>query len=299
MEPRAWMRGEKGLQALEWIALALVALALLAALALGLKRTEAGPGEALSAAVSALFQCLVERRDCPLTAVSVEKASPCRMQPTTCLTRGGDCLLRGACEGADPKDLVGLLPWLAVVGIPMGGVVFALLPPWVRRRRWAWPRLPLRPPAGPGAGAPSLPRLPDRSRRSGPRRLLPLARPPGPPPLWIPPPRRDPPPRPGPSPSRLERLRELPSQLPLPQPQRRNIAIHPCTRCIPSLPVRSVERYSSASHPGSFRKPIPGQRSRLADWADSRASWSSFSPCLNLMLGLVIFKISHPMLKYK
>jgi len=173
MEPRAWMRGEKGLQALEWIALALVALALLAALALGLKRTEAGPGEALSAAVSALFQCLVERRDCPLTAVSVEKASPCRMQPTTCLTRGGDCLLRGACEGADPKDLVGLLPWLAVVGIPMGGVVFALLPPWVRRRRWAWPRLPLPPSRGP-RGRRALPPPPSRP--------LPPERPPTPPP---------------------------------------------------------------------------------------------------------------------
>jgi hypothetical protein len=46
MEPRAWMRGEKGLQALEWIALALVALALLAALAFGLKanRGRAGGG---------------------------------------------------------------------------------------------------------------------------------------------------------------------------------------------------------------------------------------------------------------
>jgi hypothetical protein len=37
--------GVEGLQALEW-----VALALLAALAFGLRRTEAGPGEALSAA---------------------------------------------------------------------------------------------------------------------------------------------------------------------------------------------------------------------------------------------------------
>jgi hypothetical protein len=59
MEPRAWMRGEKGLQALEWITRALGALALLAALAFGLRRTEAGPGEALSAAVSAWFRCLI------------------------------------------------------------------------------------------------------------------------------------------------------------------------------------------------------------------------------------------------
>jgi len=127
--------GVEGLQAPEW-----VALALLAALAFGLKRTEAGPGEALSAAVSAWFHCLIEQRDCPLTAVGLEKAGLCLMQPTGCLARWGDCLLRGACEGADPMDQVGLLPWLAVVGIPVGGVVFALLPPWVRRRRWAWPR---------------------------------------------------------------------------------------------------------------------------------------------------------------
>ncbi|QWK11834.1 MAG: hypothetical protein KNN16_05965 [Thermoflexus hugenholtzii] len=54
-----WVRGSKGLQALEWVAIGLVALALLAALAFGLKRTEAGPGEALSAAVSAWFRCLI------------------------------------------------------------------------------------------------------------------------------------------------------------------------------------------------------------------------------------------------
>jgi hypothetical protein len=127
------MRGEKGLQALEWIARALVALALLAALAFGLRRTEAGLGEALSAAVSAWFRCLIGQGDCPLMAVRIEKAGPCWTQPVECLARWGDCLLQGACEGADPKDLLGLLPWLAVAGIPAGGVVFALLPPWVRR----------------------------------------------------------------------------------------------------------------------------------------------------------------------
>jgi hypothetical protein len=62
-------------------------------------------------------------------AVRIEKAGPCWTQPTGCLARWGDCLLRGACEGADPMDQVVLLPWLAVVGIPAGGVVFALLPP--------------------------------------------------------------------------------------------------------------------------------------------------------------------------
>ncbi|QWK11833.1 MAG: hypothetical protein KNN16_05960 [Thermoflexus hugenholtzii] len=82
-------------------------------------------------------------------AVRIEKAGPCWTQPVECLARWGDCLLRGACEGADPKDLLGLLPWLAVVGIPVGGVVFALLPPWARRRRWAWPRLTLPPPRVP------------------------------------------------------------------------------------------------------------------------------------------------------
>jgi hypothetical protein len=64
-----------------------------------------------------------------LMAVRIEKAGPCWTQPTGCLARWGDCLLRGACEGADPMDQVVLLPWLAVVGIPAGGVVFALLPP--------------------------------------------------------------------------------------------------------------------------------------------------------------------------
>ena len=145
-----WVRGSKGLQTLEW-----VAPALLAALAFGLKRTEAGPGEALSAAVSAWFRCLIGQGDCPLTAVGLEKAGPCWTQPVGCLARWGDCLLRGACEGADPKDLLGLLPWLAVVGIPAGGVVFALLPPWARRRRWAWPRLTLPPPRVP-LGRPSV-----------------------------------------------------------------------------------------------------------------------------------------------
>jgi hypothetical protein len=45
-----WVRGSKGLQTLEWVAIGLVVVALLAALAFGLRRTEAGPGEALSAA---------------------------------------------------------------------------------------------------------------------------------------------------------------------------------------------------------------------------------------------------------
>jgi hypothetical protein len=144
------------LQTLEWVAIGLVVVALLAALAFGLKRAEAGPGEALSAAVSAWFRCLIGQGDCPLMAVRIEKAGPCWTQPVECLVRWGDCLLRGACEGADPKDLAGLLLWLAVAGIPAGGVVFALLPSWVRRRRWAWPRLPLPPPRVP-PGRPSGP----------------------------------------------------------------------------------------------------------------------------------------------
>ncbi len=148
MEPRAWMRGEKGLQAPEWITRALGALALPAALAFGLKGTEAGPGEALSTAVRAWFRCLIGQGDCPLTAVG--------------LARWGDCLLQGACEGTDPKDLLGLLPWLAVAGIPAGGVVFALLPPWVRRRRWAWPRLPLPPPRVPPGSSETSPSGPGR-----------------------------------------------------------------------------------------------------------------------------------------
>jgi hypothetical protein len=138
------MRGEKGLQALEWIARALVALALLAALAFGLRRTEAGLGEALSAAVSAWFRCLIGQGDCPLMAVRIEKAGPCWTQPVGCLARWGDCLLQGACEGADPKDLLGLLPWLAVVGIPVGGVVFALLPSMDAGASPALPPPPLR-----------------------------------------------------------------------------------------------------------------------------------------------------------
>jgi hypothetical protein len=164
-----WIRGSKGLQTLEWVAIGLVVVALLAALAFGLRRTEAGLGEALSAAVSAWFRCLIGQGDCPLMAVRIEKAGPCWTQPVGCLARWGDCLLQGACEGADPKDLLGLLPWLAVVGIPTGGVVFALLPPWVRRRRWAWPRLTLPPPRVPRGRIPSgsFP-TPSSSRRISP-----------------------------------------------------------------------------------------------------------------------------------
>jgi len=221
MEPRAWMRGEKGLQALEWIALALVALALLAALAFGLKRTEAGPGEALSAAVRAWFRCLIGQGDCPLTAVGLEKAGPCWTQPVECLARWGDCLLRGACEGVDPADLLGLLPWLAVVGIPVGGVVFALLPPGVRRRRWAWPRLTLPPPRVP-RGRRALPPPPSRP-------LPPPERPPTPPPPRpVPRPTATldpsspsgptPAPRPRPTPPRTPTPAERASEAPAPAP---------------------------------------------------------------------------------
>jgi hypothetical protein len=221
MEPRAWMRGEKGLQALEWITRALGALALLAALAFGLRRTEAGPGEALSAAVSAWFRCLIGQGDCPLMAVRIEKAGPCWTQPVECLARWGDCLLQGACEGADPKDLLGLLPWLAVVGIPAGGVVFALLPPWARRRRWAWPRLPL-PPSRAPRGRRALPPPPSRP-------LPPPERPPTPPPPRpVPRPTATPDPsspsgptpapRPKPTPPRTPTPAERASEAPAPAP---------------------------------------------------------------------------------
>jgi hypothetical protein len=98
-----------------------------------------GGGVAFSVTVSALFRGLPGIGDRPRT-----KASPRRMQPATCLTRRGDCLLRGACEGADPTDRVGLLPWLAVVGIPAGGVVFALLPSMDAGASPALPPPPLR-----------------------------------------------------------------------------------------------------------------------------------------------------------
>jgi hypothetical protein len=77
-------------------------------------------------------------------AVRIEKAGPCWTQPVGCLAWWGDCLLRGACEGADPKDLLGLLPWLAVAGIPVGGVVFALLPSMDAGASPALPPPPLR-----------------------------------------------------------------------------------------------------------------------------------------------------------
>ena len=156
MRLRAWVRGERGLQTLEWIALALAALALLTALAIGLRQTEAGPGEAVSAAVSALFRCLTNGADCPVAAVGVGKAGSCLAQPTACLRRWEDCLLHGACAGADPENLLGLLPWLALVGIGLGGGLFALLPPSVPRRRWTWPRITFPPPRVP-RGRPILP----------------------------------------------------------------------------------------------------------------------------------------------
>ncbi len=93
------------------------------------------------AAVSALFRCLTGGADCPLTAVEIGKAGPCLRQPTVCLGRWGDCLLRGACEGADPEGLLGLLPWLGLAVIGVGGGLFALLPPPVFQRWWTWPRL--------------------------------------------------------------------------------------------------------------------------------------------------------------
>jgi hypothetical protein len=191
MDPRSYIRGEKGLQTLEWIALA---LALLAALAIGLKQTEAGPGEAVTAAVSAMFRCRTSPLDCPLTAVGIEGAGACLTQPTGCLVRWGDRLLRGVCEGADPRDLWGLLPWLALAGIAVGGVVFSLLPPSVGRR-WRWPRLafpPQRSPRGRPAAPP--PRGPFRSRSVRRRRLLRAQRP-GLRPLPVPPLRGSPLPR--------------------------------------------------------------------------------------------------------
>ncbi len=139
MHPRARIRGERGLQTLEWMALAV--LALLTALALGLKPIEAGPGEAISAAVSVLFRCLTGEAECALAAVGIGKAGPCLVQPTACLSRWGECLLRGACAGVDPEGLLGLLPWLALAGIGVGGGLLSVLPPSVRRRRRTWPRL--------------------------------------------------------------------------------------------------------------------------------------------------------------
>jgi len=94
---------------------------------------------AFSVTVSALFRGLPGIGDRPRT-----KASRSRMQPATCLTRRGDCLLQGACEGADPTDRVGLLPWLALAGIPAGGVVFALLPSMDAGASPALPPPPLR-----------------------------------------------------------------------------------------------------------------------------------------------------------
>jgi hypothetical protein len=98
-----------------------------------------GGGVAFSVTVSALFRSLPGIGDRPRT-----KASPCRMQPATCLTRRGDCLLQGACKRADSTDLLGLLPWLAVAGIPAGGVVFALLPSMDAGASPALPPPPLR-----------------------------------------------------------------------------------------------------------------------------------------------------------
>ena len=73
--------------------------------------------------------------------MGIGKAGACATRPTACLGRWGECLLQGACEGADPEDLLGLLPWLALMGIGVGGGLFALLPPSVRQGRWAWPHL--------------------------------------------------------------------------------------------------------------------------------------------------------------
>ncbi len=118
----------------EWIALALALLALAAAWAIGLKQTDVGPGEAVAAAASAMLRCRTSPPDCPLTAVGIKGAGASLTRPTGCLVRWGDRLLQGVCEGADPQDLWGLLPWLALAGITVGRVVFSLLPPSVGRR---------------------------------------------------------------------------------------------------------------------------------------------------------------------
>jgi hypothetical protein len=136
---RGWIRGSKGLQTLEWVALALVVLALIGAVALALARPSSGVGEAVTEAIARMFRCLTDVSACirpasGATPVSIWGAVwECFVHPERCIGRWWTCIQQGTCGPADWIGLLGLLPWmLTPVGVLAVGIRAVPIPWWKR-----------------------------------------------------------------------------------------------------------------------------------------------------------------------
>ena len=109
--------------------------------------------------------------------MGIGKAGACATRPTACLGRWGECLLQGACEGTDPEDLLGLLPWLALIGIGLSGVLRAFRPPATRPYPREVPPSPTRPPTPTPTPTPAPPDRSDPRPRQGDQRHPPATDP--------------------------------------------------------------------------------------------------------------------------
>jgi len=126
---RRWMRGSKGLQTLEWVAIGLVTLALIGAVALVLARPSTGMGETVGEAIIRMFGCLANVSACvglisEEPSVSVWTAVwECFVHPERCIQRWWTCWQQGTCGPADWVGLLGLLPLLLMpFGVLLVGI---------------------------------------------------------------------------------------------------------------------------------------------------------------------------------
>ncbi len=136
---RRWMRGSKGLQTLEWVAIGLVILALIGAVALVLAHPSTGAVEAVAEAIARMFRCLTDVSACiglasGATPVSIWAAvGECFMHPERCIVRWWTCWRQGTCGPADWVGLLGLLPWLLTpFGVLAVGIRAVPIPWWKR-----------------------------------------------------------------------------------------------------------------------------------------------------------------------
>jgi len=113
------LRDEQGVQTLEWVALALVILALIGGGAYFLARPSRGVGESVTDVITAMFSCLADEKACGLGETGMAKGARCLAEPLACPGQIFSCVVYRSCRGDEPWMVVGLMPWVAGLLLPV------------------------------------------------------------------------------------------------------------------------------------------------------------------------------------
>lgn len=89
-----------------------------------LARPSRGVGESVTDVITAMFSCLADEKACGLGETGMAKGARCLAEPLACPGQIFSCVVYRSCRGDEPWMVVGLMPWVAGLLLPVLYIFF-------------------------------------------------------------------------------------------------------------------------------------------------------------------------------